>query len=79
MEKRRKELEDEKSKACTFQPHKGKAPPQQAQPVIVNGLSKFLEMKEAARKKADDEQEAQEQAWGMKGKGRGVRRKHFRV
>lgn len=69
MERRRKEMTEEKEKDCTFRPAKGKAPPPQVQPVIVNGLSKFLEQKEAARRKADEELQAQQEAWGMKGKG----------
>ena len=65
----RKQMEEEKAKDCTFAPSKGKMPPQQTQPVIVNGLSKFLEMKESAKRKADEERSAQEEAWGMKSKG----------
>ncbi|CAD7950561.1 unnamed protein product [Amoebophrya sp. A25] len=69
IERKKKEIEDEKNKDCTFQPSRGTRPPKLTAPVVVNGLSRFLEMKEAAKKKADEERAAQEAAWGMKPKG----------
>jgi len=69
IEKKKLEFEAEENKNCTFQPKRGTRPPKPQGPIIVNGLSRFLEMKEAAKKKAEEERLAQEVAWGEKPKG----------
>ncbi|CAD7939132.1 unnamed protein product [Amoebophrya sp. A120] len=69
IEKKKKLLEESEKKNCTFKPKRGTRPPKPQGPIIVNGLSRFLEQKEAARKKAEEEKAAQELAWGAKTKG----------